>query len=797
MWETIILTTFLLLLFLGLRHIVDGKISARFQYALWIIVAARLLFAWIPLPASSISILPFVNESVESITQLAKDVSNANSADGDSQRGNENDITTITDIEKSVEGETLDSNLSDDGGLADNGSVADSQKQTQAIESQLTVPVEGDGAAGQLSVKGNKDSSDSNTVKDIDSKKSKTVDLSVYTKLFTGIYFAGVCLMFLAIVLRNIMFFGRIKKMRICYEGELPGKNIPGKVFLLDKTSSPFLFGKNIYIAPEMLQDENSLRYCLLHETCHYKQGDMLWSIVRNLCLVMYWYHPLVWLCVSLSDNDAELACDERTIALLGEEHRLDYGKALLALIINQSGTFGHFNLSTQMSGSKRNMEKRMERIAQKTTSWLSAVVFVIIGMAIVLLSTLPGAASGSKESAEPATIVVPDDNAPQKNLSSDWSITETEGYPAMIVDENGNIVDFIRGNLITKIYLSYGNFNGGEALPYSIMEDAFQNCVNLKTLIIDNQSNNRCYIEEIADTAFDGCPKDMVVYCEKNTDVWDYFTKKGFRVEAFNAWGDESWETLGENPAELEEIAAKGNPLYYYDSDVGPVLTKEEMRKLYGEPYFVMTESGGLLELYLSCTVQLATDIYTDEPIHFPKEATALKGTFCNDSTLRKTITIPNHITEIGNSTFQDCQIEKVEFEEGSKLEKIGECAFIQNQLSELKLPEGLKELGRNAFFWCGPLKEITIPSSVEKIDRGCFGFCEKLETVTVLNPETEFLGDPDLNDQQIFDTSVYSKKKKKMVPNTKLTIRCYKGSTAESYAKKLNLKVEYIEED
>ncbi|MCH5267407.1 MAG: leucine-rich repeat protein [Lachnospiraceae bacterium] len=741
MWETVALTTFLLLMFLGLRRIVDGRISARFQYALWLIVAVRLLFAWVPMPDSSISILPLIRESVGTFTQMAQDFVHTDAIEGDSLTDN----GTATDIK-----------LSEDNGIASDSKTP--------VNSEIAVE---DGLAETLSDDG-KQSMEQADIAGISEKKNAVgaedttgvEKQSGITKILMVVYGSGVCVMILVILLRNLIFYLSLRKVRVSYEGGLPVKHIPGKVYLLEQAASPFLFGRNIYIAPEMMQDKKSLQYCLAHEICHFKQGDVFWSVIRNLCLVMYWYHPLVWLCARLSENDAELACDERVIALLGEYHRMGYGETLLSVIKKQAWSSGYMNLSTQMSGSKRSVEKRIERIAQKGTRWLSAAVFVVIGMAVTLLSTFPDSLNSNDVS----------------DVDIHWAITETEGFPAMVVDDKGNVVDFVRGHLLHKMYFSYYNLDE----TYSIQENAFSNCTNLRTLIIDELVN----IDEIDDNAFEGCPKDMVVYCAKDSYVWDYFQENGFRVKEYNSREDVLWQKLDSKPEEQKMI--KELTSYGYDPEDSEY-TPKDIRQVYGEPYFVMTQSGKLLVQHSE-----SLSYYTQAEVLLPKEATALESTFSNNISMTKTVTIPNTIVEIGNSAFLASSLERLEMEEGSNLEKIGECAFMHSPLSEITMQEGLKEIGRNAFFWCEPLKEVTIPSSVEKVGGRCFGGC-KLETVTVLNPNMEF--PEDVENEAVFDKEVVEDETLKVVPNTRLTIRCYKGSTAEVYAKQLNLKVEYIE--
>ena len=69
-------------------------------------------------------------------------------------------------------------------------------------------------------------------------------------------------------------------------------------------------------------------RYALAHELTHYRHLDHIWSLVRLVCLALWWFHPLVWAAAWLSRRDGELACDEGVLERLGSEHRLPYGRA-------------------------------------------------------------------------------------------------------------------------------------------------------------------------------------------------------------------------------------------------------------------------------------------------------------------------------------------------------------------------------------------------------------------------------------------------------------------------------------
>lgn len=75
-----------------------------------------------------------------------------------------------------------------------------------------------------------------------------------------------------------------------------------------------------------------------------------VYQILRYPTLV-YWFNPLVWMAAILSKRDSELACGETTIALLGEENRLKYGRTLVGMMSVQHKPTDLFCGATTMTG--------------------------------------------------------------------------------------------------------------------------------------------------------------------------------------------------------------------------------------------------------------------------------------------------------------------------------------------------------------------------------------------------------------------------------------------------------------
>lgn len=95
------------------------------------------------------------------------------------------------------------------------------------------------------------------------------------------------------------------------------------------------------------------------------------------------------------------------------------------------------------------------------------------------------------------------------------------------------------------------------------------------------------------------------------------------------------------------------------------------------------------------------------------------------------KSVSLPPHITKIGNYVFTFCNaLEKLELP--NALEEIGMDAFVGVPLCHIKLPESLKMVGYGAFRRTR-LAEITVPDSVERINRTALDDCPFLTQIQI----------------------------------------------------------------
>ena len=348
----------LILIVLMVRRLFAGKISLRLQYALWFLVAVRLLIP-INLGSSVISIENFTNhlsdwehitESIENDVQELSDQHYAES------------IKIYDSIEEIRNEET------------------ENLQESEPLKEQLEVvpqnaPFQAEGTKKEIS---NAD-------------------------ILMGIWMTGMVLFGFVFLLSNLIFDRKLKKSRNLLENTYG--NLP--VYESAEVDTPCLFGilhPTIYVTESVVSDKEIFYHAVVHEQSHYEMGDIFWSFFRCICLILHWYNPLVWWAAKISKQDAELASDEMTIQKLGEEERLAYGKTLIQLTCEKRQEL--FIAATTMVSEKKSIKERVQYIAQKTKMKRYALICIGIAAAIAVGCTFTGAQNEEKKEEIPAAPV-------------------------------------------------------------------------------------------------------------------------------------------------------------------------------------------------------------------------------------------------------------------------------------------------------------------------------------------------------------------------------------------------------
>lgn len=329
MIEWVVSSCILILAVIALRYLLRGKISLRLQYALWLLVLARLL---IPVSFGSTDI------SVMSVVEKAPAVQAVESV---------RDVDTIWQ--------------------ADNGSVQG-----------LPAGAAADNAPLQIAPRTTSD--------DQFSRMSSALTLR---KVLLPVWWCGAAVTLLVFLTANLCFAARLRKSRRSLAVE--SASLP--VYVARERAVPCLFGlfrPAVYVTPEAEEDGTLLRHTVAHETTHFRHGDHVWALLRAVCLALHWWNPLVWWAAKLSRQDGELACDEATIRTLGEGERAAYGRTLIRMACGRGAS--PLLTATTMDGGKTSLHERIVLLAKKPRTAALAAIALVLAAALCVGCTFTGA---------------------------------------------------------------------------------------------------------------------------------------------------------------------------------------------------------------------------------------------------------------------------------------------------------------------------------------------------------------------------------------------------------------------
>ncbi|MBE6825832.1 MAG: hypothetical protein E7511_02980 [Ruminococcus sp.] len=107
--------------------------------------------------------------------------------------------------------------------------------------------------------------------------------------------------------------------------------------------------------------------------------------------------------------------------------------------------------------------------------------------------------------------------------------------------------------------------------------------------------------------------------------------------------------------------------------------------------------------------------------------------GDHCFSDSILENVVIPDGVTMIGRSAFDDCaELTALSLPEG--VTSIGSDAFsFCYALADIDIPSTVTSIGSWAFCYCTSLTEIEIPSSVTSLDTAVFQGCKGLTSITI----------------------------------------------------------------
>lgn len=196
-------------------------------------------------------------------------------------------------------------------------------------------------------------------------------------------------LWFTTAYLRNVRLFRKAVPVRDLWirqwlDCRKPGRSI--RVRMSDRISAPLAYGcvRPVILLPERLLDENcrELEYVLQHEYVHIRRLDAARKLAMAAALCIHWFNPLVWLMSGLLTRDIELACDEGVLQQYGEQSRAEYAMALIGMEEKKR------SLPSLCNGFGKNaIEERITLIMKyKRPKYVTYVSSILLALGIALL---------------------------------------------------------------------------------------------------------------------------------------------------------------------------------------------------------------------------------------------------------------------------------------------------------------------------------------------------------------------------------------------------------------------------
>ena len=352
------LTAGVCIVVVSMLHLLFHRIPRKYLYALWIVVAFRLVC---PVSVSTpVGLVLVGNVGQIEQTSVTDELVQSEQAVGDGQ-------WSTDDVRKAV-----DSHVA--GTMQDESVVGDGDSVTTA-QNNMT-----DKTAMQDNTTGTAQSTASNVSTD------NTANDQSMLPLFSRIWLTGMLLSLIYLLYSYLKTRRRLSHAVLAEDTTSERLIHTGwrlaPVYECDELPSPFAMG----IFHPVIYIPFGLEACrremiLLHEQYHIRRRDHLVKLFASVLLAVYWFHPLVWLSWVILCRDMEMSCDEKVLELLGSEQRKAYSLTLLQFASGESAGY------VPLGFGEPNVKSRIKHVLRfKKAAVGTGVVGVVILIATILL---------------------------------------------------------------------------------------------------------------------------------------------------------------------------------------------------------------------------------------------------------------------------------------------------------------------------------------------------------------------------------------------------------------------------
>lgn len=142
----------------------------------------------------------------------------------------------------------------------------------------------------------------------------------------------------------------------------------------------------------EKLTDDE-LRFVVRHELGHWRRRDLIAQALMQTAVVLHWFNPLVWVAERLARTDCELACDEFVLRREADGGASAYGTTLLKVL----GVVGGGRRPLAVVGILENRRQLAERVRMIADYQRAGFGRMIGGVALVAMVAVVSAMRESR----------------------------------------------------------------------------------------------------------------------------------------------------------------------------------------------------------------------------------------------------------------------------------------------------------------------------------------------------------------------------------------------------------------
>ena len=253
------------------------------------------------------------------------------------------------------------------------------------------------------------------------------------------------------VIFQNVRFRRRLRRGRVsaldgtekqAYLALCDKRHVkPLPVYYVDPLPSACLVGVlRPYIALPLSLKPDERMQALTHELCHHKAHDEWWGVLRNLCCIVHWFNPLVWIAARCARTDCEMACDDRVTAQMDDAERAAYANTLVLAAKREAPRMSV--LATGMTMTGKRLKQRVSAIVHnvKVQRW-AVITFVALTMCLTV------AAFGTAELREESYDIKLDKAKYGYQLDEPFEATPPQMEPilAMDIQTEAQALDYAR----------------------------------------------------------------------------------------------------------------------------------------------------------------------------------------------------------------------------------------------------------------------------------------------------------------------------------------------------------------